>query len=51
MQMKHPDYLTREYTLLFNAITDTIQTLHTLSVDLAALQQQAEENYINKQSE
>ena len=39
--------LSKEYTLLFNGITDTIQELQTLSNRLAALQLQAEELYIS----
>lgn len=39
--------LSKEYTLLFNGITDTIQELQALSNRLATLQLQAEELYIS----
>lgn len=38
--------LTKEYLLLFNAITDAEIILNTLREDLIAVQQQAEELYL-----
>ena len=37
--MKH---ITREYTLLFNTISDTLRVLENLQLQLALAQQQAE---------
>ena len=39
----------KEYSLLFNAITDTIKKLDELKVQLIQIQQQAEEIYISKE--
>lgn len=37
-----------EYSVLFNAITDTLKTLDELRSNLITAQQQAEELYISK---
>ena len=37
-----------EYTLLFNAISDALETLDALRKDLIVAQQEAEEKYISK---
>lgn len=39
----------KEYSLLFNAITDTIKKLDELKMQLIQIQQQAEEIYISKE--
>ena len=39
----------KEYSLLFNAITDTIKKLDELKMQLIKIQQQAEEIYISKE--
>ena len=39
----------KEYSLLFNAITDTIKKLDELKMQLVQIQQQAEEIYISKE--
>jgi len=41
--------LNKEYTLLFNAITDTIKQLEEMKARLIEIQQQAEEIYISKE--
>lgn len=41
------DALTKEYLLLFNAITDAAASLNALREDLIAVQQQAEELYLS----
>ncbi len=38
--------LTKEYLLLFNALTDTEETLRRLREDLIAVQRQAEELFM-----
>ena len=38
--------LTKEYLLLFNALTDTEETLRQLREDLMAIQRQAEELFL-----
>lgn len=40
--------LSKEYLLLFNAITDVEETLHTLQEKLILIQQQAEELYLEE---
>lgn len=40
------DTLTKEYLLLFNAITDAEASLNALREDLISVQQQAEELYL-----
>ena len=40
--------ITQEYTLLFNALTDTETTLRLLSQRLVAIQQQAEELFLER---
>lgn len=40
--------LTKEYLILFNAITDTENALESLRQKLIAVQQLAEETYINR---
>jgi len=40
--------ITKEYLILFNAITDTENALESLRQKLIAVQQLAEETYINK---
>ena len=40
--------MSEEYTLLFNAITDALETLETIRKDLIQAQQQAEEIWISK---
>ena len=40
--------MTEEYILLFNTITDTLETLEALRAKLIASQQQAEEIYISR---
>lgn len=39
--------LTKEYLLLFNALTDTEETLRQLREDLIAVQRQAEELFLS----
>lgn len=39
--------ITKEYLLLFNAITDTVQVLDSLRLKLIDVQRIAEEMYIN----
>jgi len=39
--------ITKEYLILFNAITDTVQTLELLQSKLISSQQLSEEMYIN----
>ena len=39
---------TEEYTLLFNTITDTINTLELARLNLVVAQQRAEEIFISK---
>ena len=39
--------ITKEYLILFNAITDTVQTLELLQSKLICIQQLAEEMYIS----
>ena len=41
------DAIQKEYTLLFNAITDAESTLEQLRARLIAAQQQAEELFLN----
>lgn len=41
------DAIKKEYTLLFNAITDAESTLEQLRARLIAAQQQAEELFLN----
>lgn len=41
--------MTREYALLFNGITHTIEELDRLREELVTLQRQAEELYIEEQ--
>lgn len=43
--------LTKEYLTLFNAITDALERLDRLSLDLAAAQALAEEIYISTAEE
>lgn len=38
--------VSKEYLILFNAITDTVQTLESLRFKLISIQQLAEEMYI-----
>lgn len=38
--------ISKEYLILFNAITDTVQTLESLQFTLISIQQLAEEMYI-----
>ena len=40
--------MSEEYTLLFNAISDALETLDALRKDLIFAQQEAEEKYISK---
>ena len=40
--------ITKEYLILFNAITDTEKALESLRQKLIVVQQLAEETYINK---
>ena len=40
--------MSEEYTLLFNTITDALETLDTLRNQLMDAQQKAEEIYISK---
>ena len=40
--------VSEEYTLLFNAITDALETLETIRNNLIQAQQQAEEIWISK---
>ena len=40
--------ITQEYTLLFNALTDTETTLRLLSQRLVSIQQQAEELFLER---
>ena len=40
--------MSEEYTLLFNAITDALETLEALRKDLIFAQQAAEEKYIGE---
>ena len=40
--------MSEEYTLLFNAITDALETLDALRKQLMEAQQKAEEIYISK---
>ena len=40
--------MTEEYILLFNTITDTLETLDALRAELIHAQQRAEEIYISK---
>ena len=42
--------VSREYTLLFNAITDAEETLRQLQAALIAAQQQAEALYVERES-
>lgn len=42
------DELNKEYTLLFNGITDTIQQLETMTKRLKNLQMRAEEAYLQE---
>ena len=39
----------REYTILFNAITDAIESLNSLRTALILAQQAAEESYISRE--
>ena len=41
--------ITQEYVLLFNALTDTEETLRQLSRRLIAIQQQAEELFLQRE--
>lgn len=45
------DKLRKEYTLLFNGITDTILQLENAVLRLKLLQQQAEDVYLEQQRE
>ena len=38
--------ISKEYLILFNAITDTVQTLESLQFKLISVQQLAEEMYV-----
>lgn len=40
--------ITKEYLMLFNAITDTEKVLESLRLKLIAVQQAAEETYISR---
>lgn len=41
------DEITKEYLILFNGITNTIQELQSMAVRLAMLQRDAEQAYIS----
>ncbi len=43
--------ISKEYLLLFNALTDTEKELQRLRNDLLAVQQQAEELFLNEEEE
>ena len=47
--MDKKESLTKEYTLLFNGITDTIEELETLLLRLKRRQAQAEELYVSQE--
>ena len=42
------DALRKEYVLLFNALTDTEETLRQLCADLVSVQQRAEELFLEE---
>ncbi|MGD9560218.1 MAG: hypothetical protein AB7V55_06410 [Oscillospiraceae bacterium] len=42
------DELQREYTLLFNGITDTLKQLERIKTSLIKLQQDAEESHLDR---
>ena len=42
------DALRKEYVLLFNALTDTEETLRQLCADLISVQQRAEELFLEE---
>ena len=43
--------ISKEYLLLFNALTDTEKELQRLRNDLLAVQQQAEELFLNEEED
>lgn len=40
--------MTKEYLLLFNAVTDAIKALQNLQITLMTVQQQAEDLYLER---
>lgn len=49
--MDKKESITKEYALLFNGITDTIEELETLLLRLKRMQAEAEEIYISREEE